>query len=70
MVRPFAGYAWFLGKRWTIDSRLQYNYVKGTNERTSWYYEDGELATYSPQTDKTNHTVNSIGVSFGIGYTF
>ena len=70
MVRPFAGYALFLGKRWAADFRLDYTYTKENSDRTQWYYEDETLDSNYPESQKVVVTNNVIAISFGISYTF
>jgi hypothetical protein len=70
MIRPFAGYALFLGKRWTADLRVDYTYTKETSDQTQWYYEDETLDSNYPQSNKVVITNNAIAISFGITYTF
>jgi hypothetical protein len=70
MVRPFAGYALFVDKRWTADVRVEYTYTKETSNRTRYYYEDETLDSNYPQSQKVVITNNVIAISFGISYTF
>lgn len=70
MIRPYAGYALFLGKRWTADLRVDYTYTKETSDRTQWYYEDEQLDSDYPKSSKAVITNNTIAISFGISYTF
>lgn len=70
MIRPFAGYAWFLGKRWTADLRVHYTYAKHTTKRKTSFYVDRSMDSDYPQSDRVEETYNTIGLSIGIGYTF
>jgi hypothetical protein len=69
MIKPFAGYAWFLGKRWTADVRMEYTYRKNTEKFTSWHYVGDALETDYPKYYKVDRKFNSVAVSFGISYT-
>jgi hypothetical protein len=70
MIKPFAGYAWFLGKRWTVDARMEYAYRKHTEKYTYWHYVGDALETDYPKHYKQERIFNTVAVSFGISYTF
>lgn len=70
MVQPFAGYAWFLGKHWTADVRMEYMYRKHTEKYTYWHYVGGALETDHPKHYKVERKFTTVGLSFGISYTF
>jgi hypothetical protein len=70
MVKPFAGYALFLGKHWTADVRVEYTYRKHTEKFTDWHYVGDALETDYPKHYKLERKFNTAALSFGIGYTF
>lgn len=70
MIKPYAGYAWFLGKRFTAEARIEYFVGKETTKRTTNFYVDGSLDSDYPQSGKFEIARSSIGLNIGISYTF
>ncbi|HEX2629089.1 MAG TPA: hypothetical protein VHM26_08760 [Chitinophagaceae bacterium] len=69
-VKPYAGYAMFLGKHWTADVHVGFEYVKDDYKTTFKQYTDKVLDPGYPYTNRSVDVEKMLSLNVGIAYTF
>ena len=70
MVNPHAGYAWFVGKHWSIELRADYRYETEDRDQTLAYQVNGVMQTGYPQITRHDRKINRISLNAGIRFSF
>jgi hypothetical protein len=69
MVLPQLGYAWFPGKRWILELRLQYRYDHMKAESTERSFTNNVMNMGYPRDATTKEARHAIGVMAGVAFT-
>jgi hypothetical protein len=67
---PYAGYAWFLGKHWSINLQLEYRYHQEKYKETSKLFVDGVMAADYPVHYRSTEKRSRVGLNAGVSFTF
>jgi hypothetical protein len=65
-----AGYAWFLGKHWSIELMLGYYYSRYSQKSTSHSYTNDVLNPGYPKHYKSTSSAGRLGLNTGVSFTF
>lgn len=69
-VRPYVGYALFMGKHWTADAHIGFLYDKSEYKTIRTNYTDKVLNTGYPQKYRDVYENKQLSLNLGISYTF
>lgn len=69
-IKPYAGYSFFLGKRWSADLFMSYSFEQSDEKTESREYTNNNMKTGYPKFYRTKWNDKEILLSVGISYTF
>lgn len=69
-VKPYVGYALFLGKHWTADAHIGFLYDKSDYETVYKSYTDKVIKSGYPYRERSKYDNKTLSLNIGIAYTF
>jgi hypothetical protein len=69
MVLPQLGYAWFPGKRWALELRLEYKYIHTKVESVERSFTNNVMNMDYPRRSSSTETRYGVGVTAGVAFT-
>jgi len=69
-VKPYAGYALFLGKHWTADAHIGFMIDRDDNKKTTYSYTDKVLNNGYPYKERDLYLDKALSLNIGVAYTF